>query len=692
MTQFKNIAALAVVAALVTACGGGGGSSGTPGLGGGTGTGGTTTPAAAPTLVLAAVDGNGAALTDRTLSQTQPFFLRATVRDAAGAAIPFQRVSVALDSTQAVLVPTDGNLLTDSSGVASVRIAPASVNSSGVVRATVTAAVVAATTGVATTLTQTYDLNITAGTLVLQGLAVAPASVQLGQSVNASVNVLVNGQPATSNSASVVFSSSCGTVSPATSPVDGSGRATAVIQTNNQGSCTVNAQAGTVTASAPYTVTAPPTTGVQFVSASPTLIYQTGSPGVNTSVVRFRVVNAVGNPVPGQTVNAALTNTDGGINFCGAPSSSASGADGVVSFSVCAGTLPATVQVRASLAAAPTLFAASNLLTIQTGLPTQRSFSISATQQNFYAGGQFTNRFDGNTVGINVFAADRQGNPVPDGTPIVFVAEGGQINSAGASSCVISAGRCTVTFIGQDYRPLGSSVSGADPRPGRVTILAYADGEESFVDANNNNRYDAGEAFEDMGVPYLDKDEDGVFTAAYTNLIVGTNEGEVTYPIQSSAVGTQACPVPENNLKVARVSPSRANTCNGVWDGFTKVRKAIDIVFSGNTIGQPGDYDASIPTQNRTSVLSATNTQIVVRLADRDGNPLPADAALTAVVIGTAGTCVPTLNGSSIGNSLEPTQHSVTLAGCASGQTIAFRTSVTAGIQTTSSEFRVQVP
>ena len=682
MTQFKNIAALAVVAALVAACGGGGGSSGTPGLGGGSGTGtgtgtGTTTPVAVPTLVLAAVDANGTVLTDRVLSQTQPLFLRATVKNAAGANIAFQRLNVTLDSTQAVLVPADAGRLTDLNGVALIRIAPASVNSAGVVRATVTAEV----TG--TTLTQTYDLTITAGSLVLQGLAVAPTSVQLGQSVNVSANLLVNGQPAASNSASVVFSSSCGTVTPTTSPVDGSGRAAAVVQTNAQGNCTVSAQAGSVTASANYAVTPPPTTGVLFVSAAPTLIYQAGSTGVITSVVRFRVINAVGSPVQGLPVNATLTNTDGGINFCGVAPTSTSGADGTVSFSVCSGTLPATVQVRASLASNPALFAASNLLTIQTGLPTQRFFDISATQLNVYAGGLFTDQFNGNSVGISVFAADRQGNPVPDGTPVVLVAEGGQLNTAGASSCVITAGRCTVSLIGQAYRPLGSSVVNADPRPGRVTILAYADGEESFVDANNNNRYDAGETFEDMGVPFMDKDEDGIFTASYKNLVVGTDEGETSYPIQASAIGTQACTSPNT------ASLSRSGTCNGTWDGYSKVRRSITVVFSGGEVGQPDKYDASIPLRYRTQVIDPTKNPMTVRLADLDGNPLPADAGLSVAVEGTPGTCVPTIGGSVIGNSTNPTDHQVTFTGCTTGQGVAVKVAVTGGKST---QFSVKAP
>ena len=133
---------------------------------------------------------------------------------------------------------------------------------------------------------------------------------------------------------------------------------------------------------------------------------------------------------------------------------------------------------------------------------------------------------------------------------------------------------------------MGSSAAGGDPRPGRVTVLAYTDGEEYFIDANNNNRRDTGELFEDLGNPYIDKDESGAYVAAYTNLITLTNEGETFYPLPAGASGSTSCPSNSN------VGLSVADTCNGTWDGYTKVRRSMVIVFSGGEIGQPGDYNA----------------------------------------------------------------------------------------------------
>jgi len=686
MNFIKGVAALGLSLALA-ACGGGGGSAGTP-AGGSTpestpgGTGGTVTPST-PTMAVTVVDVAGSEITNHVLSQTQAQFLKIVLKDGTGAAAAFARVIVTLDSTEAALVPVNGTQLTDSSGVVLMRIAPASVNSSGTVRATVDA-----TVGAIAVAPQTYDFNINAGTVSLTAVAVSPVSVQKGQSVNVSVDVKVNGEAAKSNSVAVSFNTSCGNVTPASALVNAEGKASAVIQTTNTGSCTVDASAnGITTSTTPYTVTSPPITGIQFVSATPSLLYQSGSAGVNTSIVTFKVIDSLAAGVQGEKVNATLTNTDGGISFCGSPASGNSLADGTVAFSVCAGTLPATVQVRAALDSDTAIFTNSNLLTVQTGLPTQRFFDISATQLNIYAGGHFTTKFNGNSTTISVFAADRQGNPVPNGTKIIFVSEGGQINSTGVSSCLIANGRCSVDLIGQDYRPMGSSAPSGDPRPGRVTVLAYTDGEESFVDANFNNRYDDAELFEDLGVLYLDKDESGLFAAAYTNLVTLTDEGEFKYPMPTGSIGTSACPANSN------VGLSVASTCNNVWDGLTKVRREIVIIFSGGEIGQPGSYDASIPANSQTAVLSASTGAISVRLADYNGNPLPAAASLAVEVVAPEGDkCAATILSSQIGNATEPTEHVATLKDCPGGETVRFKVEVTSGSSSKISVFEVTVP
>ena len=723
----KWFVALWVTLALV-ACGGGGGSAGTQAVGSGSGTGAGGTAGAAMTLSL--VDASGQQVAEPLLSQTEARYLKITLKDAKGAAVAYTRVTVSLDSDLAKLTPVSGSALTGIDGVTSFAIAPASITASGAVTATVKANVAGAE------VSQSLDLQISAGNVLLYGLTVSPPSVQLGQSVGVSVDVKLNGAQAPSNSVTVVFDSNCGTVAPASAQVDSSGKAAAVIQTTGSGSCTVSATAaGVVTpVTTGYLVGAVPVTGVQFVSASPDVIYQQDSPGANSSIVKFKVIDSNGSPVAGRTVNAALVNGTGGAKFCDGAATGhlavSAAVSGEVAFAVCAGTHPETLQVRASLDldgnGTPDLYTDSNILRVQTGLPTQRFFDISADRLNFYVGGQFTSQFSGDGTNITVHLADRQGNPVPNGTPVAFVTEGGQINSSNVSSCIVNNGGCTVKLIGQAYRPLGASVG--DPRPGRVNVLAMADGEESFIDANNNNRYDPGELFEDLGMPFMDKNEDGQLTKVYKNLgpiINGvqtylSDESEwPTYSIADAAVGTAACPGYPN------VGLSVAGSCNGEWNGSgarsngsrytpTKVRRSIVIVFSGGEIGMPlaqsldypacshdflprvdGGYDASIPSDHYTKLLACSRHGMKVRLADWDGNPLPADAKISVVLHKPdTSQCVATLLGSVIGNSTEPTEHVVQLEKCSGGgvETVDFKVEADAGGSSKVSVFSVAVP
>lgn len=728
MKMFQWLVTPLMLAALA-ACGGGGGSAGTQMVGAETGTGaGTGTGSvASAAMTLQLVDATGAALASPSLSQTEARNLKVTLKNAVGTVQAFKRVAVTLDSPFAVLTPQSGTQLTDSAGVAVFAIAPASVTSSGAVTATAKASVDGAE------VSKTLDLQITAGNVALSGLAVTPASVQLGQSVNVSVNASVNGQPAASNSVTVAITSTCGTVSPASAQVDSNGKASAVIQTTVSGSCSVAATTAGVAspATASYTVTTAPVTGIQFVQVSPSVIYQQDSVGANSSIVKFKVIDSNGNPVSGQTVNAALINPTGGVHFCDAAAVAGSAVSaapsGEVSFSVCSGTQPETVQVRATLAGASGIFTDSNILTVQTGLPTQRFFDIAASRLNFYAGGRFTSKYNNDGVDITVNLADRQGNPVPNGTPVVFVTEGGQINKSNISSCIVSDGNggCSVPLIGQEYRPRGAEVG--DPRPGRVTVLAMADGEESFVDKNNNNRYDPGELFEDLGVPFMDKTEDGIFNAAYKNLD-GTDDGEALYPIAAAAVGTSACPSNSN------FGLSQTGTCNGIWNGSgtksdgsrytpTKVRRSIVVVFSGGEIGWPnsqsqvigancthsvapeikdatgkvigysGGYDTSIPSIYHTQLMACSKTGMAVRLADQDGNPLPADAKLSVEVRKPdSSQCSAKLIGDVIGSSTEPTSHAAILEKCSGGENVDFKVEVSVGTVKKVSQFTVTVP
>src|SRR4249920_1488173 len=156
MNLRSSFAALAVAMSLVS-CGGGGGSPGvplvgvTPGTGSTSGSGGATTPVATPSLKLSLKNSSGADTTSVGLTGTTA---QAILLDAAGAPVANKRVTFATDAATAVISPS--SVLTDSTGVAVVQIAPASLTATGA--GTLTATGTVGTTAI----TKAIDYGVTA--------------------------------------------------------------------------------------------------------------------------------------------------------------------------------------------------------------------------------------------------------------------------------------------------------------------------------------------------------------------------------------------------------------------------------------------------------------------------------------------------------------------------------------------------
>lgn len=258
---------------------------------------------------------------------------------------------------------------------------------------------------------------------------------------------------------------------------------------------------------------------IQFVSAAPDVIALAGTGGgglQETSTLTFKVVDNNGDPVPNQIVNFALNTTVGGISL-----SSVSGVtidDGTVTVIVQSGTISTPVKVTATTTdvnSGITYSTQSDALVVSTGLADDNSFSLSISDCN-PAGAWDT---DNVLVSVNVLAADHFNNPVPDGTAISFTTEGGAIDG----SCLTSGGACSVTWRSQAPRPSDA----------RVTILATAIGNESFLDANSNGGYDDGDPlfdtiYSDLPEAWRDDNEDGAFNAGSEEFVDFNLDGVYT--------------------------------------------------------------------------------------------------------------------------------------------------------------------
>ncbi len=216
---------------------------------------------------------------------------------------------------------------------------------------------------------------------------------------------------------------------------------------------------------------------IEFISAEPNNIVLKGTGGQNkqeTSTLTFKVKSQLGNVLAQQEVDFSLSTSVGDITL--SRTSGFTNSQGLISTQVSAGNVPTAVRVTAS---ANMTFndeeiqvqSQSDLLSINTGLPEQRSMTIAATILNPEA-----HSHSGEESIITAWLSDNFQNPVPDGTTVNFTAEGGQIQP----SCSTINGSCFVTWESTDPR--------VDNH--RVTILATALGHETFFDTNGNNIFD----------------------------------------------------------------------------------------------------------------------------------------------------------------------------------------------------------
>ncbi|MFN9280497.1 MAG: Ig-like domain-containing protein [Betaproteobacteria bacterium] len=555
MWGIKRGVALVLVLCLVVGlqgCGGGGDKAGTCILCDSS----TTTTAGVLTLTASST----------TLSSASPAQITAVLKDAKGKPVAGQVVTFSV--VRSLVVTGVSTALTNANGEASTTVSPASSTGAGAdeVKARVTYA--------GKILEQTAGFQINATNVALSfaalpgGFTLAPYG-QVSLVLNATGASV--GAPVSVNLSSACVAAGKATLSPVTATLTSGSLAVQYIDNGCgalQGSDIV--QASVLSAASGAAVTLPlATPGVSslgFVSSSPELIYLRGSGLGESSLVTFVVRDSAGNPLPNQVVSLSLLTGAGGVLMEGQPVGSAavgrtSDAQGRVSVRINSGTVPTPVRVQASVSATVggTVTAVSTVssnLSVAVGLPSQLNFSLSQTTTNI----EGFNR-DGTPNTYTVIAADRSGNPVPVGTAISFTAEGGQIVASGQTQLVDGIARTSVNF------------ASAQPRPadGRVTITAYALGEESFEDLNGNNTYDAGEAFQDLGNVFRDR----LFNGTYDEL----EDEFLSLGISSS---TACVPPPNARLALGVSIPSMPNTCDGVWSGAGRVyvRRAVETVLS----------------------------------------------------------------------------------------------------------------
>ena len=190
-------------------------------------------------------------------------------------------------------------------------------------------------------------------------------------------------------------------------------------------------------------------------------------------------VYASGKPAANQQVEISKVQAPTDFSFVTlnnqAPRTVTSDSKGNVVVNLYPGALPGPVEIKATLKSNASIFALSKDVSVATGRATQNGVSLSLSK-NVLANG-----VDGDTASITARLVDRVGNPVPDGTVVSFVSEGGRVTP----SCTTNKGMCSVEFSTQNPRPVDN----------RVTVIAYVEGDKDYIDKDGDNQFSAGDIF-----------------------------------------------------------------------------------------------------------------------------------------------------------------------------------------------------
>lgn len=519
----------------------------------------TTNPVTSlPTLELA--------LSSVTVSAATPATATATLRDANGQALVGQVVTFSV--VRSLAATNVRTALTDSNGRAVVVMTPTASTGAGadevVANASVGAVALSATRGFQVTATNVTIDSFTSAVNTLGAYGQTSLTLNMsGVSIGTPVQIGITSACASLTKAEVSPTNFSATSASVTIQYRDLG--CGAVQASDSLQATIIGTAATRSLSLP--IAAPSVSSLAFVSATPETVYLKGSGFAEASIIVFEVRDAAGKPLPNRSVDVKLLTLAGGATMEGGTSdvTRLSDALGRVSIRVNSGTQPTPIRLSATLAGT-TISTVSSNLSVAVGLPSQLNFSLAAAQLNIEGF-----NLDGTPNTFTATASDRRGNPVPAGTSINYIAESGQVEAVKQTQPGPFGGFSTASsrYISSGLRPFD----------GRATITSYALGEESFLDLNGNNVFDAGELYQDLGNVFQDRLFDGIYEASIDEFI--------PLSISNSSACTSFAGQPSSELLRLDASvPTQPNTCSGSWSGLGSpsglayVRKALEIVLS----------------------------------------------------------------------------------------------------------------
>lgn len=565
--KFTGKLSAIAISILLASCGGGGGyyDKNDNGNSNGNGNGGTTVEAVNITTITL-YDLNNTTTNSVTAAGATA---KVKVTDQAGKGI--SGAIVTFSGEGVIFGTTNGAVLTNADGEASISIKPQDINTTGAYQISATANY----NGTSAT-TSPYSFTLQAANIILFGMVAATADLESGASTNITLKTQDANTKVNQNNVTVNFSASCGTFEPA------------IVASSNQGDVTTSYKAigtdgklcegkHTIRASGSNIPESRVEVNIAAIEAN-SLVYTTTN-AVNLGIknsgsaasgqIEFTLY-ANGTPAANKDVNIELVRAPEDLSFISLGNRTIktvkSDPNGKVVVTLYPGDKPGPVEIKATLVSNNTVSALSKNVAVSTGRVTQNGLSLSASKNSLQ------DDKDGDTASITASMADRNGNPVPDGTTISFVAEGGSITP----NCSTTKGICSVTLRTQNPRPLDN----------RVSVLAYVEGDKSFIDIDGDNVYteNVDTLNNNIGDFFRDDNEDNLYNASLGEFIYKRSAGKLACAL--SSIG----------------QPNIADTCDNKLDAV--LRKQMLFAFASDT---PTFFGVSGVDQSMSKISNFTN-------------------------------------------------------------------------------------
>ncbi|MBQ4858216.1 hypothetical protein [Pseudoalteromonas sp. MMG007] len=398
-------------------------------------------------------------------------------------------------------------------------------------------------------------------------------------------------------------------------------------------------------------VAAAETGSIAFMGVTNQVLAIKGTGGQNlteNSELTFKLLDVNGNPVGQEQIDFSLSQNPGGALLDSVFQFTNN--EGLVTVNVRSGKAAGILSVIAShqidssdTSQNSVISIVSNDITITTGVPDQDSFTLAVQTFNTESLNEA-----GVTTDLTVFAADHFNNFVPDNTAIYIASEGGAVgtideqqftplllcrtidgvckaqwrsqnpipyhysiyNNSVADKCDRYFGQpapCTLGIRESQLDVDGNLISYLDskgvpialadapndapidyPLGGRVSLLAYSVGEESFNDVSANGEFNQNEfdsTLQDLPEAFIDFNENGVFDGnlpAPTNP-VDSNGGEDEWYVERTGAQDNGLYDSADGKYNGLLCSDEALAANACTRETVNVRASSELIMSGST-------------------------------------------------------------------------------------------------------------